>query len=175
MGYSVVVASESLQGLECEVESDFVTRRYSSRSCVYVVVFFLLGHHSTIRTQASVLGSAAFGREYLVRNTDDTASRTGTSVTSLLGLLVSALAEVVGAGVDDDGALLQVSIVLRHRRAAEETYANDALGADKLDQLVLNASLSVTLGVGLEVTKVTNVALLVAGGTVGLVLGVDCC
>ena len=54
------------------------------------------------------------------------------------------------------------------------TYANDALRANELDQLVLNASLCVTLGVGLEVTQVTNVALLVAGGTVGLVVGVDC-
>lgn len=34
-----------------------------------------------------------------------TAGRAGTSVTSLEGLLVATLAEVVGAGVDDDGAL----------------------------------------------------------------------
>ena len=53
------------------------------------------------------------------------------------------------------------------------TYANDALRADKLDQLVLDASLCVTLAIGLEVTEVTNVALLVAGGTVGLVVRVD--
>jgi hypothetical protein len=41
----------------------------------------------------------------LVGDTNDTASRAGTSVTGLLGLLVSALAEVIGAGVDNDGAL----------------------------------------------------------------------
>jgi hypothetical protein len=41
----------------------------------------------------------------LVGDANDTASRARAGVTSLLGLLVSALAEVVGAGVDDDGAL----------------------------------------------------------------------
>jgi hypothetical protein len=41
----------------------------------------------------------------LVGDTDDTASRARTSITSLLGLLVAALAEVVGAAVDNDGAL----------------------------------------------------------------------
>jgi|SRR5690242_5397116 len=54
------------------------------------------------------------------------------------------------------------------------TYANDALGANELDQLVLDAALGVTLAIGLEVTEVTNVALLVVGGTVGLVVRVDC-
>lgn len=44
---------------------------------------------------------------HLVGDTNDTASRARSGVTSLLGLLVSALAEVVGAGVDDDGALLK--------------------------------------------------------------------
>lgn len=42
---------------------------------------------------------------YLVGDTNDTASRAGTGVTGLLGLLVSTLAEVVGAGVYNDGAL----------------------------------------------------------------------
>lgn len=55
----------------------------------------------------------------------------------------------------------------------EVTYANDALGADELDQLVLDAALCVTLGISLEVTKVTDVALLVAGSTVGFVVRVD--
>ncbi len=31
------------------------------------------------------------------------------------------------------------------------TYANDALGADELDELVLNGALGVALGVGLDV------------------------
>jgi hypothetical protein len=35
------------------------------------------------------------------------------------------------------------------------------------------ASLSIALSVGLEITQVTNVALLVLGSTVGLVVGVD--
>jgi hypothetical protein len=47
--------------------------------------------------------------DFLVGNTNDTASRAGTSIASLLGLLVSTLAEIVSAGVDDDGALLRVS------------------------------------------------------------------
>jgi hypothetical protein len=34
-----------------------------------------------------------------------TAGRAGTSVTSLLGLLVTTLAEVISAGVDDESAL----------------------------------------------------------------------
>jgi hypothetical protein len=56
----------------------------------------------------------------------------------------------------------------------EQTYADNALGADQLDQLVGVASLGVTLAVSLEVAQVTDMALLVVGGTVGLVLGVDC-
>ena len=42
---------------------------------------------------------------YLGGDTNDTACRAGTSVTSLLGLLVSTLAEVISAGVHNDGAL----------------------------------------------------------------------
>ena len=61
----------------------------------------------------------------------------------------------VGAGVDDDGA------------------AEDALGADQLDELVGDGALGVALGVGLEVAQVTDVALGVGGGAVGLVVGVD--
>jgi hypothetical protein len=45
---------------------------------------------------------------YLVGDTDDTASGAGASVTSLLGLLVSALTEIVGASVDNNGALLRL-------------------------------------------------------------------
>lgn len=91
----------------------------------------------------------------LLGDTNDTASGTSASVASLLALLVLALAEVVGAGVDDDGA------------------AEDALGADQLDELVRDGALSVALGVGLEVAQVTDVALAVGGGAVGLVVGVD--
>jgi hypothetical protein len=91
----------------------------------------------------------------LLGDTDNTASRTGASVASLLALLVLALAEVVGAGVDDDGA------------------AEHALRADQLDELVRDAALGVALGVGLEVAQVADVALAVRGGAVGLVVGVD--
>lgn len=37
------------------------------------------------------------------------------------------------------------------------TYANDALLADQLDELVLNRASRVALGVGLEVAQVTDV------------------
>lgn len=48
----------------------------------------------------------------LVGDANDTAGRTGAGVASLEGFLVATLAEIVGAGVDDDGALEgQVSCV----------------------------------------------------------------
>jgi hypothetical protein len=84
----------------------------------------------------------------LLGDTDNTASRTGASVASLLALLVLALA-------DDDGA------------------AEHALRADQLDELVRDAALGVALGVGLEVAQVADVALAVRRGAVGLVVGVD--
>lgn len=92
----------------------------------------------------------------LLGDTNDTASGTSASVASLLALLVLTLAEVVSASVDDDGA------------------AEDALGADQLDELVRDGALGVALGVGLEVAQVADVALAVGGGAVGLVVGVDC-
>jgi hypothetical protein len=58
--------------------------------------------------------------------------------------------------VDDDGA------------------AEHALRADQLDELVRDAARGVALGVGLEVAQVADVALAVARGAVGLVVGVDC-
>ena len=42
---------------------------------------------------------------YLLGDADDTAGRAGTSVASLEGLLVSTLAKVVSAAVNDDGSL----------------------------------------------------------------------
>ena len=44
--------------------------------------------------------------------------------------------------------------------------------ADELDQAVTVIALGVSLAIGLEVAKVTNMADLVAGGTVGLAMGV---
>lgn len=52
--------------------------------------------------------------------------------------------------------------------------AKNALRADQLDELVRHAAGGVALGVGLEVAQVADVALAVAGGAVGLVVGVDC-
>lgn len=91
----------------------------------------------------------------LLGDANNAASRTTASVASLLALLVAALAEVVGAGVHDDGA------------------AQHALRADQLDVLVGHAARGVALAVGLEVAKVADVALGVGGGAVGLVVRVD--
>ena len=55
---------------------------------------------------------------HLVGDTNDTASGAGTGVTSLLGLLVSALTEIVGAGVDNNGALLR--LVFMYQNVIEE-------------------------------------------------------
>ena len=41
----------------------------------------------------------------LLGDANDTASRSGTSVAGLEGLLVASLAEVISATVDDDGSL----------------------------------------------------------------------
>jgi len=44
--------------------------------------------------------------------------------------------------------------------------------ANELDQAVAVVALGVSLGIGLEVAKVANMAFLVAWGTVGLAMGV---
>lgn len=49
---------------------------------------------------------------YLSGDTNDAASGTQTSVTGLEGVWVSSLAEVIGAGVDDDGALYVLAFCL---------------------------------------------------------------
>lgn len=54
-----------------------------------------------------------------------------------------------------------------------ETHAQDGLSTNQLDELILLGALGVTLSVGLEVAKVTNVTLGVSGSTVGLAEGVD--
>jgi hypothetical protein len=124
---------------------------------------------------------------FLVGNANDAARRAGSCVASLLALLVAALAEVVGAGVHDNGALGRVSccfgsgcsvgsevgVKTKEEGGRGNTYANNALTANQLDQLVVHAALGVALAVCLEVTQVTDVALIVGGGAVGLVLRVD--
>lgn len=62
---------------------------------------------------------------------------------------------------------------LYKKEGANWTYADDGLGADQLDMLVLDAALGVALGIGLDVAQVANVAVLVGGSTVGLVVRVD--
>jgi hypothetical protein len=87
---------------------------------------------------------------------NNTAGRAATSVASLLALRVVRLAEVVGAGVHDNGA------------------AEHAVRADQLDKLVGGGALGIALAVGLDVAQVTDVAVGVLGGTVLLAVGVDC-
>lgn len=54
-----------------------------------------------------------------------------------------------------------------------ETYANNTLGTDKLNQLVLVRALGCALSIGLEVAQVTNVTLLVGWRAVSLAERVD--
>jgi hypothetical protein len=53
------------------------------------------------------------------------------------------------------------------------TYAQHALSADQFDELVLNGTDSIALGIGLDVAQVTDMAHGVSRGTVGLSVGVD--
>lgn len=55
----------------------------------------------------------------------------------------------------------------------DERTAKDALGTEELDKLVLLDAVGVTLSVGSEVAQVTDVAVGVFGGAVGLAVGVD--
>lgn len=108
-----------------------------------------------------------------------TASRSGTSVTSLEGLFVVTLAEIVGAGVDNNSALNMsrvVSKICPPRNITETgvSYANDAVGTNQLDKLVGDGALGIALTISLDVAEVTNVTGLIRGRTVSLVEGVDC-
>lgn len=53
------------------------------------------------------------------------------------------------------------------------TYANDAVGADQLDEAVSDGALGIALAVGLDVAQVTDVTGLIGRSTVGLAVGVD--
>lgn len=68
---------------------------------------------------------------------------------------MATLAKVISASVDNDGT------------------AEDALGADQLDELVGDGTLGVALTIGLEVAQVTNVTLRVGWSAVGLAVWVD--
>lgn len=91
----------------------------------------------------------------LLSNTNHTASRTATRIARRLTLLMTALAQIVRAGVHDD-------------RPAEH-----ALGPDELDHLVRDGPLGVALAVRLEVSEVADVAFAVGWGAVGFGEGVD--
>lgn len=122
-------------------------------------------------------------KERLLGNADDPARRPGAGIPGLLALLGVALAEVVGAGVDDDGALFQHQESgllggLRWEKGVRglgegETYAQDALRADQLDQGVGVGAFGAALAVGLDVAEVADVAFGVGGGAVGFGEGVD--
>jgi len=87
---------------------------------------------------------------FLVGNTNDTTSRTSTSVASLLGFLVSSSAEVISAGMDNNGA------------------PQYALSADQLDQFVLEGTNGIALGISWNVTEIADVALAIARSPVRL-------
>lgn len=53
------------------------------------------------------------------------------------------------------------------------SHANDAVGADQLDQGVLGRALGVALAISRDVAQVTNVTGLIGGSTVGLAVRVD--
>jgi hypothetical protein len=53
------------------------------------------------------------------------------------------------------------------------THAEDGVLADQLHLGVADAALGVALAVGLDVAEVANVAVVVAGATVALAVGVD--
>jgi hypothetical protein len=55
----------------------------------------------------------------------------------------------------------------------KNTYSENALGTNHLDELVGGRTDSVALGISLEVAQVTNVAFFVGGSTVGLAVRVD--
>jgi hypothetical protein len=77
--------------------------------------------------------------------------------------------------VNDDGALFSTSVSLgtSTRMGATAPYANDAVGANELDERVGRRALGVALGVGLDVAEVTDVAVRIRGRAVGLAVGVD--
>lgn len=59
-------------------------------------------------------------------------------------------------------------------RSPGSTYTKHTLRPDQLDQLVLDGTGRVALGIGLIVAEISNVTFLVAGGSMRLVLGIDC-
>jgi len=52
--------------------------------------------------------------------------------------------------------------------------ADDTLGSDELDELVVDRSLGVALSIRLDVAEVTYMAVLIVRAAVGLAVRVDC-
>lgn len=61
--------------------------------------------------------------------------------------------------------------LLKYR--ASIAYANNAVSADKFDELVCNFVARIALAVSPEVTQVTDMALFIIRSTVGFVVRVD--
>jgi len=91
----------------------------------------------------------------LCGDSNNTASWASASVAGLLALLVTTLAEIVSAAVNNDSA------------------TKNALWADQLDVLVSDGALAIALAVGLEVAEVTDVTLRVGGCAVSLAVWVE--
>ena len=91
----------------------------------------------------------------LLGSTNDTASGSGTSVTGLLGFSVPALTQVIGASVDNHGA------------------TNNGVLTEQLDKGVLLGTLGNPVSIGGDVTQVTDVTVVVFGGTVFLTKRVE--
>lgn len=74
-------------------------------------------------------------------DTNDTAGWSASRIASGFALLVATLAQIIGAGVYDDGA------------------SQDAFGPNQLDMRVLDAAFAVPLAIGLEVAEITDMTL----------------
>jgi hypothetical protein len=68
-------------------------------------------------------------------------------------------------------AVLILAII--NARITFQTYANDALRTDQLDELVGGCALAIALGISLEVSEITYMANLIGGGTMSLGVRVD--
>lgn len=126
----------------------FQCKSYTSRNSVHNKVL----HRTNPKRQSHPVQRT---KNVLTSNANDTTSRTTTGVTGLLGLVVTTLTQVISTSVDDNGT------------------AQDTLSAEQLHERVLLGARSVALGVGGEVTQVTDVTVGVFRGTVGLAVRVD--
>ena len=55
-----------------------------------------------------------------------------------------------------------------------QTYANNALGTDQLDELVSGRAFAIALSISLEVSEISYMANLIGGSTMSLAVWVDC-